>query len=60
MCKLCAIALGGALPIAALVKNTSSREFRSSSQNLSQWGTLTPKFDHVETQSQYESPQNQA
>jgi hypothetical protein len=46
MCKLCAIA--------TLVKNTSSREFRPSSQNLSQWGALTPKPDLVETQSQDE------
>jgi hypothetical protein len=54
MCKLCAIALGGALPISVLVKNVSSHEVRSSSQNLSQWGVLSPKQDRVETQSQDE------
>lgn len=54
MCKLCAIALGGALPISVLVKNASSHEVRSSSQNLSQWGALPPKLDHIETQSQDE------
>jgi hypothetical protein len=46
MCKLCEIAV--------LVKNTSRREFRSSSQSLSQWGALPPKRDRVETQSQDE------
>jgi hypothetical protein len=59
MCKLCVSA--------TLVKNTTSHEFRPSSQNLSQWGTLTPKLalgaqrDKIdETPSQYESLQNSA